>query len=763
MNTMINNLFDLPYLDNNINNQNPANPSLMQGFEFTQNQNKFKEGYTSGYEKQYNNSIQSYADFQSGFKDDAIKYSQRVDPKNPLLNKIIRFSTGELSYVTKQGVAKLIPTPEILNSISQKNGCPINDSNSFININIPWSSDYNVEGNQLPTNPPLIIGKRMQLNGSCGYEGSNVFVNSILSSDPKPSYVGCYKDKKYEPKFTKLSGTYNFQQCKDAAVKREYQYYTLNDVDASSKIGNCLVSNDKNTIINNIQAYDFVPLWSSNTSGQSGTYVKLSNDGTLSIRDKDHNVYFSTQSDTSCADISYNLIPNRRAPGYDIDYRSGVTPDDCKTVCNNNSKCAGFTFNLLSNNQCWIKKGGFTNNIEYNKNRNTYQKSVNTSKCKFFLVLQDDGNMCVYRGTPNGIDNFLIWCSDTKGKQLLANKKFVSSKGKYGIPILTMNQILNRGDFICSNSGNLLLKMEKDGNLVLYTFKLSCDNTIDNINYYGKNRAISLYDIGSVGVVSNMGKVGYVDADSQIHTYPDERIEYSNDYNLSYKDSNINGYDLSNTYAKQSNISLSECKNICNDDPDCNAFVYDTTGPSPICLPKSLPDKNMYSPNNFIPSFGKTSFLRDKKIINPPIGIDNKINNIDSVYYNNYGKQGGDLQNSYGLGKLLINNTGEFDNFYQNINKAASQINKNVNNLANFKIEGFEGLTEQDIPKKFLIPVSQTQKFKQKIEQLTENETIVDNILTDTNIKILQKNYSYIAWSILALAVLVVTIKIKNI
>ncbi len=42
---MTNDLFDLRYLDNINNNQNTVNPSLMQGFEFTQSQNKFKEGF----------------------------------------------------------------------------------------------------------------------------------------------------------------------------------------------------------------------------------------------------------------------------------------------------------------------------------------------------------------------------------------------------------------------------------------------------------------------------------------------------------------------------------------------------------------------------------------------------------------------------------------------------------------------------------------------------------------------------------------------
>jgi hypothetical protein len=759
MNTMTNDLFDLRYLDNINNNQNTVNPSLMQGFEFTQSQNKFKEGFASDYEKnvnQYNNSIQQYSDFQSVFQKDAAKISQRIDPVNELLNKIIRFSTGELCYVTNQGVAKLIPSPEILNSISQKNGCPSNNSRNFININIPWRSEYNVEGTEIPTNPPLIIGKKMQLNQSCGNEGSNVIVEYVLPTDPIPSYVGCYKDNEYNPTFTKLSGNYNFEQCKNAAMNRGYQYYSLNNVDVSNKIGNCLVSNNKNTVINNGLSYDFVPIWSSNTNGQPGTFATITNNGILCVSDKDNKFYFETRPDTNCTVTNYTLIPNTDAAGNDIDFISNVTPDNCKTRCTNDSNCGGFVFNTYTNNDCWIKNGTLSNGVNNINSRSIYKKSVNTSNCKFYLNLQDDGNMCIFRGVPNRRNNTLIWCSDTKGKQLLKNDNFVASKGKYGLPILTTNQILNKGDFISSSSGNLVLKMENDGNLVLYTFQLTCYNALNDLSYYyGKNSATALYDIGAVGVVSNMGKVGYVDADSQIHTYPDSNIGYSDNFMRSYPDTDISGYDVSIAGVKQSNLSSAQCMNILRNYPECNAFVYDTTGPSPICLPKKIPDKDIYSPNNFTPSFGKTTYLRDRKIINPPIGINNTINGIDSVSYNNYGKQGGDLQKSYGLGKLLLDNTNKLDGLQQN-------INQNLNSLANFRKEGFEGLTQQNVPSNFSDPLSKTQQIKQKIQELKNSEEMVDNILTDTNIKILQKNYSYIAWSILALGAVLVTLKIKN-
>jgi hypothetical protein len=48
------------------------------------------------------------------------------------------------------------------------------------------------------------------------------------------------------------------------------------------------------------------------------------------------------------------------------------------------------------------------------------------------------------------------------------------------------------------------------------------------------------------------------------------------------------------------------------------------------------------------------------------------------------------------------------------------------------------------------------------VDVLKTNQTGLDNILINSNIKTLQQNYSYMLWSILALGTLLIAIKIKN-
>jgi hypothetical protein len=153
----------------------------------------------------------------------------------------------------------------------------------------------------------------------------------------------------------------------------------------------------------------------------------------------------------------------------------------------------------------------------------------------------------------------------------------------------------------------------------------------------------------------------------------------------------------------------------------------------------------------------------------PPIGINNTTNNIDTVAYNNYGKKGGRLQKKYGLAKLISEYNQRIYLLQNKLNSLSYQISGKVDKLNDFTRniaysgkEGFEGYKKEDIPKEFLKPVLITEKIKRNIVRERENTQQLDNILRDTDIKILQQNYRYMMWTILALAAVLVTMKVKN-
>jgi hypothetical protein len=945
------------YLDiNNENNNDTNNNTTIFRENFANNDStqivkSLKNEYDQALQE-YNNTLNQYNDLVKQTQNSSSQYIERIQSKNKYLNKVIRFSTGQMYYVTKQGVAKYIPNMDILNSISGKNGCP-NTSGNYVNITIQWLDQYRIEGTQIPTRPPLIIGKDMKLNESCGNEGSNVFVNTMMSTTPTPKYVGCYQDDSTNPAMTLIDGKrvsqnniivngnfsqpaiandtyqyinsatkvpgwwfnacisnnstawgyakpypngnqcasiqttqsiaqtldlsigaeytltfsacgrnccdnsrlsnpinvqlytttnqfvstiynfqppvtnwtnytttfsvqtsqkyqlffsgtwsstdrstavqniqltstsggmYNFDQCENAAILGGYQYFALQNVN-SSGMGFCALSNNIDTAKQYGPGFANVLLWQSKTSGTPATYAILTKEGTLSVRDGNNNIYYTTPNGTDCTQ-RYSTSWNIDAPGNDISYRTNVRRENCEQICNDDPSCSGFAWNRNTDSSCWLKAGRLSN-TENNNQRILIKKTVDTSKCKYFLQLQTDGNMCIYRGEPYTSNITNIWCSNTNGKQQKPNGKYLPSKGKYGVHFLKTNHILNRGEWVSSVDGNLLLIMQTDGNLVLYTFKSNCTTTTINKNtvYYGGNLANPVYDIGIVGVKTNMGKLAFVDADSQIHPYSSNNITNSNTYSSVYQNTNIRGNDIPG--AAISNITdINKCIETCNKIKDCNAFVYDTTGPFPVCLPKKLSENDISSSNKLISNFGTTTYIRDKNVINPPIGIDNRINNIDSLTYQNYGNQGGDIAKSYGLVNIVSVQKQQMSQLQGKLNLLSSQLEDKIKNLEKYNDDLAEDTKAElmkdikDAKAKLMKDINDTEGFQgfdefkntflnnvytnTKIEKLNKYNSELDNMIRDTNIKTLQQNYRYMLWSILAVGLAIIGIKVKN-
>jgi hypothetical protein len=789
INTIIDNLIDSKNTEEQENkkkhekvvksNTDNSNVSLYQGINFKLYQEKIKnavekkEGFTTNisntntsnsiiqnlkneYNKtlnDYNNAVSKYNEHAKTSETIYSDYVQRVSSKNQFLNKVIRFNTGQLYYVTKQGVAKYIPNKAILQSISGKNGCPITSGN-YIDITIPWIHDYSIEGRQIPTNPSLIVGKNMKMNESCGFEGSNVFVNRMLPSVPTPNYVGCYQDNETKPTMTfiggspssasKTSGTYNFNQCENAAIMGGYQYFALQNSDFSTGMGYCGVSNHAKTVKKFGPGIAFVPLWSSNTAGKPVTYAVLTKNGTLNVNDSKNNTYYRSPNGTNCNQV-YSTSWNIDAPGNDITYLSHVKRENCEQYCNDNPNCGGFAWNRTTDNSCWIKSGKLSNTSN-NNNRILIKKTVDTSECKYFLTLQNDGNMCIYKGTPNTANTTNIWSSNTSGRQQETNKNYPVAKSKYRMSFIKNDQPLNKGDWVASEDGKLLLIMQKDGNLVLYTFKTNCTMGTGNNskNYYGGTLANALYDIGTIGIKSNMGQLSFIDPDSQIHSYPTSNISYSNTYSNVIQNTDIPGNDIRG--AALNNVpDVTKCMAACNKLSDCNAFVYDTTGPYPVCFPKKVSGNGLYSPNTFKPSLGKTIYIRDKKPKNPPKGLYNSVNYVDSITYQNYGKQGGPIQKAYGLASIVPVQKQHLSQLQDKMNLLLSQLNKNVNDLKKYNIN---------------LSTDTKRTISEGFDLSTSNEK---DILKTKNDKKIKKDYNYLIFTILALGIAIFfAIKHKN-
>ena len=630
--------------------------------------------------KELDKTLKEYDSLTEEISRNVNNYIDRVSQKNPYINNIIKFTTGQICYVTNQGVVKYIPSTEILKSVKvpKKN----------ININIPWKDTYSTPGIRIPTTPPLISGTPVKKGQSLGNEGSNVFVDQLLPSISEPVYMGCFAVNENndnmefigeKPPILKsvLIQNGNFSQpvirnnsynrIKGGSVPGWYfdnasllnnsedwgypmpypngnQCVSINNGDFINTIltlnsgvtyslsfkacgrnccRNTTTSNPINielytnldafiskidnftAPINSWTTYSFkftVPTSQSyklffkgtNSSGDRSTALTgISLDLTATIPGKysyqsckqaateNGYRYFGLQNANTSSGLGYCAVSNSE-PAVS---QYGISTTVSKMVPLWSSNTAGNPDNTaVLTNTGLLQVLNSSGKPVYSSSASNDAQSTNLSVVKpseYFLILQEDGNICIYNGSSPIDNKGKMWCTNTVGKQQDSNPNVIASKGKYGKNWMSSGSTLAPGDFIGSNNGKIALVMQSDGNLVLYAYQMntSCQKIGNNIG--GGQGSNAVYDIGAIAITKNMGRLGFVDEDSNLYTYPDNNQKYGDTYN---KIENIDalGNDIPGSFT---GATLESCKKACNSNPDCAGFV--TTKDGSICYPKN--------------------------------------------------------------------------------------------------------------------------------------------------------------------------------
>ena len=703
---------------NNVNNGFTSTPSLNQGEKYKKYQNKIKnnlekdinkvnsvEGFSgilnnltlednglttqttnvlknndyssegdsiTKLDSDYNTTLTQYKTLTDEIKDITNEYLSRVNPTNPYLNKTVRFTTGQIAYVTNQGVLKYIPSTTILNSI--------NVSKQFTEINMSWNNSWTQPGVIISTTPKLLSGTPMKLNQSVGNEGTNIYVSN-LSNTPKSSYVGCYADNVTTPLMQFVNGspttnpnggTYTYKMCQDAANDGDYKYFGLQNVNHYSR-GFCTVGNDKTKATSLGESFDSTKfsLWTSNTDNYTGNTATLTNTGVLSVIDSTGKSIFSTPNSTP-------------------------------------------------------------------------------TSSSYYLILQDDGNMCIYSGSGPTDNKGLIWAlNSSTGKQQYVNPEYVASNGKYGKNWISNGATLAAGDFVGSTKGDLALVMKKTGSLTLYTFKMGTENCWKMIdgNMGAGRGGNALYMNETVTVPSNLSKVAYVDENATLYEYPSNNIGYSNDYTV-LAGTDSSGNDIPG--ASYGNTNVDSCKNTCNSNLRCAGFSFLNN----TCYPKT---SDMYPKGTKKIDNNSTLYIRNKKPIQPPMGASSLVNNVDTIAYANY-SPGTTMNAQYGL----TNVTGSKQRQLSELQTKLDVLTGRLNSLSGKYDTGSyqadtQTTTNVNGVNNYLNTIKQTNN---KIKDFNSN--IVENILKDSDIVVLQKNYNYLFWSILAVSTVLISMNISK-
>jgi hypothetical protein len=281
--------------------------------------------------------------------------------------------------------------------------------------------------------------------------------------------------------------------------------------------------------------------------------------------------------------------------------------------------------------------------------------------------------------------------------------------------------------------------------LVLYTSTSSSKCSINKGRHTGSENSNALYQLNQVGVPSNLTKLAYVDQDSQLHTYPSDNAKYANSYTtMTGTDSAYN--DIPGAYYP--NATVDKCQTSCNDNSECAGFAFGYGG----CYPKT---SSMYPNGAMQVNPNVDLYVRNKMPASPPIGVKNTTNNIDTLLYQNY-VNGGAIDEAYGLSKASSVQKQQLQQMQTKMNLLSNQINnltnqfssggQQVNQQSKTNIQSIDG---------FVRDIKNTNK---KIKNYPS--TNYENILQDSDVVVLQQNYDYLFWSIIAITTVIISMNI---
>lgn len=582
-------------------------------------------------------------------------------------------------------------------------------------------------------------------------------------------------------------GYTSFDKCQEYAVENGYKYFGLQDVQPDGNAA-CLVSND----ITRTQIYgdaskqfNAIPIWSSNTSGTDANSFVISDSGRMLVLNSSNNILW--QSINAPADcwwggninedsLSATYGSNCGNKGYQITQNNARDTvlkylNDAKSK--STSKITEFVFpvnnSVLGDPASGCAKGWDaayqcgnawkTQHLDYAEGQNVIFDCTNeVANCSFYMILQSDGNLCLYRGTDPSNNKGGIWCTMTNGKQKSPNPEWAATNGKFGRSYLKLGEGLAPGEWIGSDDGSLKLIMQTDGNLVLYTSETKMGCKVINDKTYGGGWVNAVYQMNNAGDRSTLGKIGYVDSESNLREYPDSMVGFTNDYQI-YQNTDSYGNDITSLVVQDQN----GCQTACNNNGDCAAYVYQDMSKTCWLKNRSAFPKGEKQPNNSLVLGVRLPGLKGSTTCS------NKIANIDTIQYDNYLK-GSAMTPDTQCNSSLVSQAEQiqFDNIksqlitlgndivskmeslynqdntiYTKLNTNAEQFKKDLENykLTNLKIKKELNLQSNNI---------------EGMQNLNMND--LNGMLSDSDLRVLQENYGYIMWSILAVGILTVTI-----
>ena len=635
---------------------------------------------------------------------------------NTYLNQNLTLSDGKTYYVTGKGVTKLYDSTATYNGTNGKNGCP--SGSTSVNLS---------------SIPNTTKGSNVVVGQTCGNEGSNVVVNKVLNT-PSSSYVGCYIDSNSTPSMTSVSNgdkIYNYDSCQEAALNSGSSYFGLQGLDSTTNLSSCYVTND----ISSAKKY-----------GEATTMCNSDSDGNVYGNTLVNAIYESSSGNATYIN-TYGDAPSRAMTLVNGGSRT-FTYEKCKQqAINSGSKYFGLQY-FNSKNQLAVctLSNDFTEASKYGKR---YNESTGKDGKKYGgrwsnSIYQVESDLANYQGCYNDSASSAAMTSVGGGSATYSFSTCKEAATSSGSKYFAL-QGTAAGSSKCFVSNDLSSAKK-------YGEAKPCSKSLDDKNY-GNNGINAIYKLNQLGDASLVGKMGYVDFNSNLKEFPSSMIGLESTYD---RYDNY-GTTLTSLFTLQ-NATYDSAASKCSSSSSYYGFTLDSS-----TNVAEFYGKDIINPLNRILKPNTTLYIRGQTIQNLNNSCNKQVTNIDSTQWKNYVKKSGYMSPSTtcDLSNAITNASKKSDIIQNQIIVTAKKIVKILNELnkKSDSINNTTGLNTNTIQ-------ANIQKYNDVIVQMSEftdvRENNISNIVKESDIKVLQENYGYMFWSILAIATVIVTMNIMR-
>ena len=356
----------------------------------------------------------------------------------------------------------------------------------------------------------------------------------------------------------------------------------------------------------------------------------------------------------------------------------------------------------------------------------------------------------------------LRWQVDELNSMVL-NNNMPNLKRKF-VKYMHPSQSLNRGEYICSESGNCYMALTHAGQFEICALKIKSGTvSATSMLMKGSDTASNaLYELEGLNV-DNLGKVANISIDGKRRMYSNGQLALGRKY-VEIQGTDSAGRVLS--YDNPGNAletitndtgAIDYCFEQCSNRPDCGGFVV-STADTGTCQLKTT---DMFPVGNRVKSNSAHLYKRlyaPKPVSESCSKPDNSgVVAIDSVLFDHYPIDKADPRMSRstlcGVDQIVETPSSDFASASDNLTSIYDRIMGGIRSL--IKKQTQYNLIRDDPAMNVGEKIGNYTTMTDEIGKHMEREETVKGAEEDTRIELISETYKYILWSILAIAIII--------